>query len=383
MTENLSDLPDCARQVLRHLFTPHRLTLLGYCLLALPAALLLTACGGKPDTQAAAPPRPVRTITAPPPSRTSLFCQTGEIRPHDEVTLGFRLDGRLLTRLVDVGASVTSGQLLGTLEDDATQNQLDSARADFNSALAAERLATLNLKRMTALMPSGAIARVQLDTARSDWQTAVSRRESSEAALKTAHENLGWTRLTAPAAGVVTQVNAQPGQVLSAGQPVLSLAVSSGRDAVIDVADAQRFSHHTGVFSIALVSDPSVIVSGILRDISPQADPQTRTWRVRISLNNPPPNMALGASVQVMQSGTGPAMIALPASALTWTAGKPAVFVVDTASHQLELRHITPGGYTASDILVSAGVVPGEAVVIAGVSKLRQGETVAFGDNVE
>ncbi|MDF7662672.1 efflux RND transporter periplasmic adaptor subunit [Erwiniaceae bacterium L1_54_6] len=382
MTENLSDLPDCVRQVLRHLFTLHRLALPGYCLLALPVALLLTACGGKPEKQAALP-RPVRTITAPPPSRISLFAQTGEIRPHDEVSLGFRLDGRLLARGVDVGDSVTAGQLLGTLESDTPQNQLDSSRADLASALAAERLAVLNLKRMTQLMPSGAIARVQLDTARSDWQAAVSRRQSSEAALKTAQDNLRWTRLTAPAAGVVTQVSAQPGQVLSAGQPVVTLAVSGDRDAVIDVADPQLFSRHAGTFRISLTDDPSVSCTGMLRDIGPQADPQTRTWRVRIRLTAPPSGFALGASVQVSMAASGPDQISLPATALTWTGGKPAVFVVNKLSHQLEFRPITLGGYTASAILVSAGVSQGDTIVTAGVSKLRQGEKVTLGEDAE
>ncbi|ARU95460.1 efflux RND transporter periplasmic adaptor subunit [Tatumella citrea] len=382
MTENISDLTDCVRQVMRHLFTFHRLALPGYCLLALPVVLLLTACDGKPEKQTA-PPRPVRTITAPVAAGTGLLIRTGEIRPQDEVALGFRLDGRLLMRAVDVGDSVTAGQLLGTLESDTQQNQFESARADFTSALATERLAALNLKRMIQLMPSGAIARVQLDTARSDWQTAASRRQSSEAALKTAQENLSWTRLTAPAAGVVTQVSAQPGQVLMAGQPLVTLAVSGGRDAVIDVVDPQQFSRHTGVFIISLTRDPVVKCTGELRNISPQADPQTRTWRVRIHLIDPPVSMMLGASVQVRQAASGPGLISLPASALTWTGGKPAVFVVNRLSHQLELRPVTLGGYTTSAILVSTGVVSGDAVVTAGVNQLRQGETVAFGEAAE
>lgn len=382
MTEKFSHLSDCMRQVLRHFCILHRLALPGYCLLVLPVVLVLTACGGKPEQQAA-PPRPVRTITAPAPAATDQLVQTGEIRAHDEVDLGFRLDGRVLTRTVDVGDSVEYGQPLGTLESDTPQNELSSARADVASALSAERLAALNLKRMTQLMPSGAIARVQVDTARSDWQSAASRLQSTEAALKTAQDHLSWTHLTAPAAGVITKVSAQPGQVLSAGQPLVTLAVRGGRDAVIDVADPQQFSHPTGIFIISLISDPTVNCTGTLRDISPQADPQTRTWRVRIRLSHPPSAMMLGANVQVRQVKSGPDLISLPASALTWSGGKPAVFVVNQRTHQLELRVITLGGYTASAILVSAGVSPGEAVVIAGVSQLRQGEAVTLGEAAE
>ncbi|SXE52610.1 RND family efflux transporter MFP subunit [Klebsiella variicola] len=336
MTENFPDFTDCVRQALRHLFAADRLGVLLPVVLMLPVCLLLTACGDKPEKPAS--PRPVRTVTVPTPSVAGTFLQTGEIRPHDEVILGFRLDGRLLTRSVDVGDHVAAGQVLGTLENSTSQNQLDSARADLDSARAAEQLAALNLRRMKQLMPSGAIARVQLDTARSDWQAAASRRRSSEAAMKTARENLSWTRLVAPAGGVVTRVSAEPGQVISAGQTVVTLAVSSGRDAVIDVADPQAFSRPAGGFRVSLLADPSVSVIGTLRDVSPQADAQTRTWRVRVTLDNPPPAMALGASVQVGLAGTGPAVMRLPASALTRMQGRPAVFVVDSTTRCLQLR---------------------------------------------
>jgi len=377
MMDNFPCLPHCTRQALHHVFTLHRLALFGFWMLALPFVLLFTACGGKPDKQTPLP-RPVRTVVAPYPSRDSIFKQTGEIRPHDEVILGARIDGRLLTRSVEVADHVVTGQVLATQESDIYRNQRDSARADLDSALATEHLAVLNLKRMTQLMPSGAIARAQWDSARSDLQRALSRRRSSEAALKTALEELSRTRLTSPVAGVVTQVSAQPGQVLNAGQTVVTLAIGTARDAVIDVADPQVFSGNSSTVSVSLISDPSVSVSGTLRDISPQADPQTRTWRVRITLNNPSYAMALGASVQVILSGTGSAMMPLPATALTWMNGKPAVFVVDR--DQLQLRSVTLGGYSATTILVTDGVEPGDQVVTGGVSKLRAGEKVAVGE---
>jgi RND family efflux transporter MFP subunit len=383
MTDNIPDLPGYVRQAFYHLFAPNRLSLLGYSLLVLlPLVLLLTACGEKTEKQVLVP-RPVRTITAPAASWHGEFMQTGEIHPHDELPLGFRQDGRLLARLVDVGDRVKAGQLLATQESSVQQNQLSSARSSLESSLAAEHLAALNLQRMKQLMPSGAIARVQFDTAQSEWLSAVSRRKSSEAELKTAQEYLDWAQLKAPAAGIITQINAQPGQVLSAGQTVLTLAAGDTLDAIINVASPQRFEQHHGDFNVSLVSDPSVHARGILRDISPQADPQTRTWRVRIQLINPPQGMALGASVQVRLPDSGPALISLPASSLARINGEPAVFVVDQATHQLVLRPIKLGGYTANTILVSGGITPGDAVVTAGVSKLRQGEKVAPGEGIQ
>ncbi|ELU8460666.1 biotin/lipoyl-binding protein, partial [Cronobacter sakazakii] len=149
---------------------------------------LLTGCGDNHQTDSPAPPRPVRylVITASSPAHADL--RTGEIRAHDETTLSFRTDGRLASREVDIGATVHAGQLLATLERATGENQQASAEAERQGAQAAERVAALNLKRMQKLMPSGAIAQSQLDSARADWQSAVARLKSSEAALRNARE---------------------------------------------------------------------------------------------------------------------------------------------------------------------------------------------------
>ncbi|RYM62665.1 efflux transporter periplasmic adaptor subunit [Serratia liquefaciens] len=374
---------DYARHAVRHLSACGRMLpfIPATCLLAI--VIVLTGCGEKAHKQAPSI-RPVRTFTAPPPVASGSLIQTGEIRAHEEVTLGFRLDGRILTRQAEVGDHVIAGQVLATQESETSRNQLSSAQADLNSARAAEQVAALNLRRMQLLMPSGAIARSQLDSAQADWQTARAKRQSSEDALKNAQENVSWTKLTAPADGVITQVSASAGQVVSAGQSVITLASGSLRDAVFDVADPQSVSQHAdNLFNVSLLSAPSVIAQGHFRDVSPQADPQTRTWRLRINLDNAPPAMALGASVQLTLNASGPLFIALPASALTRTGNKPAIFVVDEKTLTLHLRPVVVGRYSTSEIFISAGVQPGERVVIAGVSKLREGEKVMPGEESE
>lgn len=372
-----------ARYALHRIITPiRRLRLPSARPLLYLAPLLIVGCGD-PDTPKSVAPRPVRYIAAPQPSSATPLSRTSEIRAHDEISLSFRLDGRLLTRVADVGDRVDKGQLLATLESDTGRNQLSSAQAELDSARAAERVAAANLHRLQSLMPSGAIARAQLDTATSDWQAAVSRRQSDEAALKNAQDNLAWTRLTAPQAGVITSVSASAGQVVSAGQAIFTLAAGNGRDAVLDVADPQAIARvKDGAFTVSLLTDPSVNTTGRLRDISPQADPQTRTWRVRIALDNPPDAMAMGASAQVQMPLSGPGMIALPASALTRTGDKPAVFVVDDAM-RLHLRPIAPANYSAASVFIAGGIQPGEKVVTAGVSKLWDGETVSLGEEMQ
>ncbi|MCW2105061.1 UNVERIFIED_ORG: RND family efflux transporter MFP subunit [Rahnella aquatilis] len=374
---------DYARHAVRHLSATGRMLpfIPAACLIIV--AIVLTGCGDKAHKQAPSV-RPVRTISAPPPVALSSLIQTGEIRAHEEVTLGFRLDGRILTRQAEVGDRVIAGQVLATQESETSRNQFSSAQADLNSARAAEQVAALSLRRMQLLMPSGAIARSQLDSAQADWQAARAKRQSSEDALKNAQENVSWTKLTAPADGVITQVSASAGQVVSAGQSVITLASGSLRDAVFDVADPQSVPQQAdSLFTISLLSAPSGVAQGHFRDVSPQADPQTRTWRLRITLDNPPPAMALGASVQLTLNASGPRLTALPASALTRSGDKPAVFVVDEKTLTLHLRPVDIGRYSTSEIFLSAGVQPGERVVIAGVSKLREGEKVMPGEDSE
>jgi len=220
---------------------------------------------------------------------------------------------------------------------------------------------------------------MQLDTARSDWQAALSKRQSSEAALKNAQDSLSWPRLTAPSDGIITAVSAQPGQVVSAGQAVFTLAAGGGRDAVFDLSDPQALTQsNPAVVRVSLLADPTIQVQAHLRDVSPQADPQTRTWRVRVTLDHPPESMALGASVQVNWRREGTRNISLPASALTRLGDQAAVFVVDRAQQRVRLRPVTLRAFTVTDISVTAGVRPGEAVVTAGVSKLRDGEKVTL-----
>lgn len=341
-------------------------------------ALPLVGCGNDTPEKPAVS-RSVRYVTVPSPSLdTPAFIRVGDIRAHDDIALSFRLDGRIISRAVDVGDRVHNGQVLATLESDTSRNQLNSARADVESAKAAEHIATLNLNRMKQLIAAGAIAQLKLDEAQAEWQAAVSRRKSSEAALKTANDNLGWTRIVAPQDGIIISTSAASGQVVSAGQTVLALAVSNRRDAVFDVADPHFISQHAGQpFTVSLLSHPSIRAAGTLRDISPQADPLTRTWRIRIALDSPPDAMALGANIQGEMPSVSADMTELPASALTRIENTPAVYVVNDHM-QLELRPITVGRYSTHAIFVSAGLRVGEKVVTAGISTLREGEQVAL-----
>ena len=259
---------------------------------------------------------------------------------------------------------------------------MDSATADDESARATARVAALNVNRMQKLIATGAIARSQLDSAQADWLVASARVKSSEAALRNARESLGWTRLTSPGEGVITAVSASPGQVVSAGETVVTLAAGQARDVVFDIPDPAKVeAQRAEEFQVALLSDAGVKAYAVLRDISPQADPQTRTWRVRATLKKPPAAMALGASVTVRLPSSGSTGYAIPASALSRCGDKPAVFVI-TPQMQAQLRVVVPASYTASSAIIASGLVPGDRVITAGVSKLRPGEKVVAGERL-
>ncbi|WP_460192956.1 efflux RND transporter periplasmic adaptor subunit [Klebsiella variicola] len=340
---------------------------------------LLPGCGDN-QGNTTDPVRTVRYVVVGSAQTLPALERTGEIHAHDETILSFRTGGRIVTRSVDIGDRVNAGQLLATLENTTSQNQLDGAQADYEGAKASAQVAALNVNRMQKLMPTGAIARTQLDTARADWLVARARLNNSESALRNARESLGWTRLIAPRSGVITEVSASAGQVVNGGQSVLTLATGEARDVVFDIAKPEAIPpQEQAGLRVSLLSDPSVQASAAVRDISPQADPQTRTWRVRATLQNPPLAMALGASVTVTLPATGPHGYALPASALSRVDDKPAVYVINPQS-QAQLRVVVPAYYTATTVIISGGLEPGDRVITAGVSKLRSGEPVIAGE---
>ncbi|EPR7725045.1 efflux RND transporter periplasmic adaptor subunit [Klebsiella variicola] len=340
---------------------------------------LLPGCGDN-QGNTTDPVRTVRYVVVGSAQTLPALERTGEIHAHAETILSFRTGGRIVTRSVDIGDRVNAGQLLATLENTTSQNQLDGAQADYEGAKASAQVAALNVNRMQKLMPTGAIARTQLDTARADWLVARARLKNSESALRNARESLGWTRLIAPRSGVITEVSASAGQVVNGGQSVLTLATGEARDVVFDIAKPEAIPpQEQAGLRVSLLSDPSVQASAAVRDISPQADPQTRTWRVRATLQNPPLAMALGASVTVTLPATGPHGYALPASALSRVDDKPAVYVINPQS-QAQLRMVVPAYYTATSVIISGGLEPGDRVITAGVSKLRSGEPVIAGE---
>ena len=339
------------------------------------AVALLSACD-EPAAPAAAL-RPVRVVTVEPLDIGQALSQTGEIRPRYETDLAFRIGGQILARPVDVGSVIGRGDLLARLDDQRARSQMQSAQAGLAAAEAELTRAQAEEARQSALLKDGFTTKQRYDTAVRDLQTAEARRDSAQAKLTLARENLGYTELHSDVDGIVTAVYAEAGQVVAAGQHVLRVAEPREREAVFDVPEvAFRLVPHDPEVEVTLVANPAVKVVGRVRYTAPQADLTTRTYAVRVSLPNAPPEMRLGATVKGRVELPAQNVVALPSSALFEKDGKPAIWVFDPGNRTVQLRPVTMLRFDPDRVLLSDGVERGDMVVTAGTHLLRPGEQV-------
>jgi membrane fusion protein, multidrug efflux system len=338
-------------------------------------AAIVAACGEK---DASAPEaRPVRIQTVEQGAGGEVVSLTGQIRAKDEASLAFRLDGRMLERLVSVGDVVTAGQVVARLDPQNQQNALTQAQANLASANAVLTQAHLTFGRQQQLMKEGWTTRAKFDDAQQALLSAQAEVESAQAQVRIAKDQLSYTTLVADTPGAITAVGAQPGEVVHAGQMIVQLARQGGLDAVFDVSEQIiRTGPRDPEVNIALTDDPKVKATGRVREVAPQADPVTRTFQVKVAIIDPPESMRLGSTVTGSITLPEPLGIELPASALTEANGHPAVWVVDKPSLTVSLHNVDIGRYDPTNIVVSAGLNAGDLVVTAGVQTLRPGQKV-------
>ena len=337
--------------------------------------ILLSACDKPPPSPAEI--RPVRTVLATPQREGEAVTLTGHIRARIEENLAFRIDGRMVARRVSVGQELRPGDRVAELDPLPQRDGVRTAQALFAAAQASLREATNDLERKRTLVGQGWSTRVQFDAAEKAFETAKASVNAASAQLHTAEDQLGYTQLVADAAGVVTATGAEAGEVVRAGQMIVTVAQHDGVDAVFDVPDTlMRRLRPDVTVAVALTDDPKIQATGHVREASPQADPVTRSFRVKIALDQPPASMRLGATVSGQARLAAEGGIELPATALTMADNKPAVWVVDPKTQEVSLRAVTVQRGGSSSIVVSDGLAGGERVVAAGVHALRPGQKV-------
>jgi RND family efflux transporter MFP subunit len=338
---------------------------------------LLAACE-PPEQPQVAEVRPVRTITIEEQESGETISLTGQISAQEEVNLAFRVTGRMIERNANVGDRVTPGQVVARLESVTARNAMAAARADLAGFEAGLADARLEFDRQRRLFEQRVAARAVFERATKARDAAQARVAAARAQLDTAREQLTFTDLVADAAGSVTARGAEPGEVVAAGQMVLRVARKGGRDAVFDVP-ARVIEAARGLdpeVTVTLTSNATVQTVGRAREISPQADPVTRTFEVKVGLTDLPDAMRLGSTVTgTIRLGSGTA-ITVPASALTSANGSPAVWIVDPNDNTVSLQNIEVESFGVAEVTVAEGLAPDDIVVIAGAQALRPGQKV-------
>lgn len=337
------------------------------------AALLVGLAGCTEEKQAAAPPQPrpvlVQEVKFEPrlPSRTFV----GTVRARTETDLGFRISGKVAARHVQAGDRVTAGQALATLDASDARLQVEQAEAEVAAATASLGQAEAEERRLTTLRGEGWSTASAFDRQKAATAEARSRLARAERASALARNTLAYTTLYADGDGVVTTAAIEPGQVVAAGQLAVRVARLDAREAVVSIPEALIERARTGKASVSLWSDPGKSYEARLREFSPTADPVTRTYQARFTILDAPQSMELGLSATVtVTARDGETVARLPLSALFNQGTGPSVFVVNAERGDLILRPVTVLAYESRDVLISAGLNEGEAVVTLGVQKL-------------
>ncbi|HJQ59250.1 MAG TPA: efflux RND transporter periplasmic adaptor subunit [Vineibacter sp.] len=345
------------------------------------SALALTAvglAGCRREATVAPPPIAVRVTTVAVTQDAPTVTLTGEIRPRIQSDLSFRATGRIIDRQVDVGAHVEAGQVLAVIDPKEQEADVASAAASVESAEAQLRQVSATYERQKALLARGFTTRRDYDQAEESLRVAQAALKGANAQLGVARDQLAHTVLRSDVAGIVTARHAEAGQVVQAAQPVFTIAHDGARDAVFQVHETvlAQAPPERGV-EISLLSDSNVRVTGAVREIAPAVNAATGTITVKVGLDAPPPAMTLGAAVTGVGRLPARPMVILPWDAMTLLAGKPSVWLVDPRTNAVAPQPVTVARFDSRQVVISAGLTPGQIVVTTGAQLLRPGQIVS------
>jgi len=361
---------------------PSKLAVMGLAGVALAggafAAFSFHANASRPTASSEPVVRPARVAEISYKKQSQALLLAGTVVPRIESTLGFRVSGKIVQRSVDVGAVVKAGDVIATLDPADYRLAVDNARAALASADAdyarakADHERYLNLRGSTAFVPQ------TLDQRQSIASTALARVDQARSQLASAENNLAYTVLKADSAGVVTAVQAEVGQVMAQGQGVIRLARTNELEIVVGVPEHRlKVVREAKDASFELWSDPGKRHAARLRELSPSADPVTRTYAARFSVIDPPEFIGLGMTATLgFERPDNTPVAEVPLSSIFQRGTQPAVWVVDRTSGTVELRPVTIARWRDDTAAISSGVQDGELIATAGVHKLETGQKV-------
>ena len=352
--------------------------------LAATLALAAATAGCKVDAASggdSARPVKVAVVAAGPRGRTLTY--SGVIRPRIETALGFRVAGKIVARSVNVGDAVGVDAIIARLDDSDLELAETAARAAVLGARTRRDVARDNLARAEVLLPRAIISQAAYDTRRNELDAAAAALDSAEAQLRTAVNAVGYATLRSDKPGIVTSVTGEPGQVVGAGQAVITLAQAGETEVAVAVPEQEAGRLTIGQpATIALWAGPNVSRGDHVREIAGQADPASRTYAVRIAVEQPPLAMRLGMTATVsLTLDTGAAGIVVPLTALTQGDGGPIAFRVEAQDSVVRQRAVTVAGIAGDGVRIADGLEVGDVVVTAGVQFLRDGMRIRLPSN--
>lgn len=322
----------------------------------------------------------VRTMTVGTAGTALSYTYPGEVRGRYESQLAFQVGGKISKRSVELGSVVQAGDVLMQLDPQDVRQAVNGNSAQLAASQAALTLAESNLARYRQLYAQSAVSLAQLDQYQSAYDVALAAVRQAAAQYEQGANKLDYTLLYADQPGVVAAINAETGQVVAAGQTVLTIVQNGQREIEISVPENRLAEvRQAGQCQVTLWALPNVSIDGSVREIAPVASSTARTYKVRIALANPPPAVKLGMTAAVTVTAAGQqAAISIPRAAVYQTDDVPRVWVVK--DNTVFLRPVTVGVGGGDTILVLAGLQAGETIVTAGVHKLREGQQIRLVD---
>lgn len=348
--------------------------------IALPAGflfllgMLLSACN---DPQTVAQPLRPALVVQPQPTMPQVQSYPGEVHARFEPELAFRIGGKVSKRLVDTGDWVRRNQPLAELDPEDARLQLEAAQSQVIAAEANYNLAQTERKRYRTLLDRQMISSSQYDNADNTYRSAAAYLKQARAELAVATNHAGYNVLRAPQDGLITRRALEAGQVVAAGQTVLVLAVNGEREVLFSLPESNLGQLTLGQpVEVRLWSRPGQGFPGILRELSPAADPQSRTFAARVSFVTDEENIEIGQSAQVLIRNPHQTPLSVPLAAVTAENKQSFVWVVTPQTRVLQRRLVQLGAYQQERAAILHGLQPDDWVVAAGVHMLREGQQV-------
>jgi RND family efflux transporter MFP subunit len=341
-------------------------------LLALAALLVLAGCEAN-TAPAPKADRPVQVQRATFEDADTKREFVGVVRARYETDLGFRVAGKIVTRIVNVGDRVRAGDVVARLDSEDLKLQVESAEAELAAAKSNLTQAASDFERYSTLKARGYASVADFDRKRSANDEAQGRLDRARRSLDLARNQRGYADLKADADGVITATLAEPGQVVAIGQAVVRLAHRGEKEAVVALPETWLAEARTSKASVRLWADRDRSFEAHLRELSPQADPATRTYAARFTIEQANDAVAFGMTATVTLTQAADAKVArLPLAAILNRGTGPSVYLVD-ASGALVRRPVTVASFTEDAALVTSGIGDGDRIVTLGVQKLEAG----------